>query len=114
MTTGTGRWSLKLDAGVNVGTTSQTARVIVGTDAGEIIALGAAGPGPGSCRLDPIAGTDAEPDARAGHVFVGELAGAPDGLSQPLDTAVDPAGRTWVVESGRSGFAIFDSSGAFL
>ncbi len=41
--TGTARWSVKLDASVGVGTTVADGRVIVGTDAGEIIALGAAG-----------------------------------------------------------------------
>ena len=111
--TGTGRWSLKLDAGVNVGTTVADGRVIVGTDAGEIIALGAAGLAPAAAASTPSPAPTPSPTP-APVTFVGELTGAPDGLSQPLDTAVDPAGRTWVVESGRSGFAIFDSSGAFL
>ena len=111
--TGTARWSVKLDAGVGVGTTVADGLVIVGTDGGEVIALGAAGLAPSAAATTPSPAPTPSPTA-APVTFVGELTGAPDGLSKPLDTAVDAKGRIWVVESGRDGFAIFDTSGAFL
>jgi outer membrane protein assembly factor BamB len=110
-TTGTSRWSVKLDAGVGVGTTVADRRVIVGTDAGEVIALGASELAPATTAPTPAASSSPTP---APVTFVGELTGAPGGLSKPLDTALDSEGRIWVVESGRSGFAIFDKSGTFL
>jgi len=111
--TGSAQWSVKLDAGVGVGTTVADGRVIVGTDAGEVIALGA--PELVTATAAPTAAPSTAPSPTVAPVtFVGELTGAPDGLREPLDAAVDGKGRIWVVESGRDGFAIFDTSGAFL
>ena len=109
--TGTARWSLKLNAGVGVGTTVADGLVIVGTDAGDVIALGPPQVKPATPSPTPVPSPSSTP---APVTFIGELTGAPNGLDRPLDAAVDAKGRIWVVESGSDGFAIFDTSGAFL
>ena len=111
-TTGHERWQLGLGAGEDVaaGTTVVGGRILAGTASGKIVAIGSSSLAAASAS--PAASTAASP-SQAPLVPVGELAGAPGGLDDPLDVAIDPKGNEWVVETADR-FAIFSPRGAFI
>ena len=111
-TTGTERWHFALGTGdvVEAGTTVADGRILAGTGAGRILAIGSASLAVASASPSPAATTDASQDPL---VPIGELTGAPGGLDQPLDVAIDPKGNLWVVETSDR-FAIFGPDGTFI
>ena len=108
LATGREIWRAQVDGAVYAPTVID-GRLIVGTSAGTLEALGPGGLA--SATSSPIA---ASPSAlvQPADQWLASLE-APGGLQTPSGVALDPDGNLWVVEGGRDAFAIFGQDGAF-
>jgi sugar lactone lactonase YvrE len=106
--TGAVEWRVPLDGPVEYGTTAADGMLFAATTAGTMTALA-----PADVAAHPSASTSPAPTSSPARV-VAELSAAPDGLNDPTGLDVDPAGRIWVAEGARNGFAIFGPDGSFI
>jgi len=111
-TTGVELWHHPLGGtdSVEAGTTVAGGRILAGTSAGNIVAIG--GANLASASAAPSASAIADP-SRDPLPPIGELTGAPGGFDTPLDVAIDPKGNVWVVEKADR-FAIFGPDRTFI
>ena len=112
--TGSERWRVALGKadGVEAGTTVADGRILLGTAAGNILAVAGSDEAYGTPA--PIQSADASAASASGPASpVGELT-APGGLAVPVDVTADPTGNLWVQEGGANRFAIFGPDGTFI